>query len=1685
MANVPGPITRFCGNDSIEAPWVEDDFTPCFHESVLDAGIPFLFAAVSLITIIGSVIYKHVRKNHTGDHSGYLPISAHDDSIAGPEADIDDQENLDQDNPLSDPAAHLGQVSSGRRISIRDTIKTLAAFVSLAISITWMVQRSDEDKSTYLYIAPLVLTCVWAYVSILTIFHLLRPLNPLVSLTPHFSSFFIVNAPIALFRLRTQVIHRTSHLELILASIYFADAILLVILALTSTKSTRALVAKPGQRVPCPEVYASLSALALFSWADPLIALGFKRAMNKDDIWDFRLSDYSSAVIHHFRQSILATRKNYPFIVRLVINFRKRITVQVFWAVCWAFLIFVGPFALERILYFVEHKDTISAEWGYIYVFGMFFGMLLATVAQSQMLWHGRRISMQLRSIVVGEVYAKALRRKDRAGQTQKASSNDSDDSDEDGKENEPFTYGAINTMISNDTSEISEASAYLQDLYILPLQITLAILLLYRVLGWPALAGVVTMACFIPFNLFLTKKVEKIQDDLMKATDKRSELMNELLQAIRIIKFFSWERNFYAKVDRARERELSRLRLRFTWWIFGTAMWFGTPVFVTITTFFVYTKVAGNILTAEVAFPALALFNVLRAPMDAFPEMLSLCLRAKVSAARIDRFLDEEEVLVYANASTKPRKNLPSDPIIGFKNATFSYAGKSEQDAANAAHNAGETLNGHHFELKDLNLEFPVGELSVITGPTGSGKTSLLLSLLGEINPVKGQAFLPRRDSHDINPVTGLTNGIAYVAQQAWLQNNTVRNNILFGSPFEQRRYDQVIEMCALRRDFEILEHGDETEIGERGITLSGGQKQRIALARAIYSRAGHILLDDCLSAVDAHTAKWLFAKCLMGPLMQGRTRILVTHAVSLTLRGAAHVVVLRNGVVIANGTPNQVLEAGVLGDDVAHEEQALEEHSADDRTVAGIEETEDESGANTPVASSSVSLTAAGKKKRSNDDSSSTDSTIPIKEKKKLIEDEGKIDGSLSWDVYKLYFGSMGGIPYWVFLLSAFIFMQVFQVASDTWLRFWAGASRRQDDNFAYSSSSSFAATSVPSFASSTSSIATNMSGLLMSFACQYREGHTYFGNNPIRVCRQEIYDERQPMSPMSALTYQSPMSDEFTTFGDKPPKELGDLNYYLGVYALLSFLYIFTIMCRQAVQYKGSLAASRSIHRRLLSQILNSPVRFFDTTPLGRIMNRFTKDIETVDQEVAPIASNLMFDLLGTLTVVIVISYITPQFLFPAFLISIMFVIMATLYLRSSRELKRIESITKSPIFSHFGESLSGVATIRAYGQEKRFQRENLELLDEHNRPFFYLWVCNRWLSIRVDVLSSFVSFFAGLLIIINRNKLDAGAAGLSLSYSLTFTDHVLWLVRLYSNNEMNMNSVERVREYMDLPQEPPAVIEGSRPPPGWPNNGEIQVENLVMQYSPEDPPVIRDVSFHINPREKVGIVGRTGAGKSTLAVAFFRFMELTAGKITVDGIDISKLGVHDLRSSLTIIPQDPVLFIGTIRTNLDPFNEHDDAALWATLKRVHLISEDGTGSNSFGNLDSEVQENGNNFSQGQRQLIGLARALLKQSKIIILDEATASVDHETDARIQATIREEFKESTLLTIAHRLRTIIDFDKVLVMDHGRVVQYDTPWNLIRVDGIFRGMCQRSGEFELLLEMAATAEAKANSSRS
>jgi ABC-type multidrug transport system fused ATPase/permease subunit len=532
--------------------------------------------------------------------------------------------------------------------------------------------------------------------------------------------------------------------------------------------------------------------------------------------------------------------------------------------------------------------------------------------------------------------------------------------------------------------------------------------------------------------------------------------------------------------------------------------------------------------------------------------------------------------------------------------------------------------------------------------------------------------------------------------------------------------------------------------------------------------------------------------------------------------------------------------------------------------------------------------------------------------------------------------------------------------------------------------------------------------------------------------------------------------------------------------------------------------------------MNSVTHARFRFFDSTPLGQVMNRFSKDIEAIDQEVAPCAVGVVHCLFSILTIVTLISVITPAFLIAAVFISVLYFMIGKLYINASRDLKRLDSVQRSPLYQQFGETLSGMTTIRAYGDERRFIRENEHRVNTHSRPFLYSWAANRWLAFRVDIVGALVSFFSGMFVILSVGRIDAGAAGLAMSYAVTFTENVLWFVRLYGSNEQNMNSVERVKEYLDVEQEAPQIIPDNRPDPSWPSHGSVEFVNYSTRYRKDFDFVLRDISFKILPGEKVGVVGRTGAGKSSLALALFRALEAEEGQILVDDLDIGKIGLQDLRENIVMVPQDPTLFTGTIRSNLDPFGLFTDEEIYTALRKVQLIGP-ATGADSprvadedspsradsvssassptrivenkniFRNLLSPVSESGSNLSQGQRQLLCLARALLKAPKVLLMDEATASIDYATDAKIQGTLRE--IRNTTLTIAHRLQTIIDYDKVLVLDRGRVVEWGEPAALLEKDGkdaegnvviedmgVFRGMCEMSGDLEILLKEAKKA---------
>ncbi|CEP16804.1 hypothetical protein [Parasitella parasitica] len=1332
-------------------------------------------------------------------------------------------------------------------------------------------------------------------------------------------------------------------------------------------------------RVMSGENWASLFSQFTFSWVNVMMKEGYSRTLDDKDLLELPHKNRAENTLNDYNKHKTSTNIS----ATIIKTFRWPLFFQMLYCFGWSVLIFGPPFFLNLIVKYIEDPKGEPVITAFLYVLGLFITNCAQSLLLQQGLYIGRTIGIRIQSIIIGEVFSKSLRRRDESG------SSDASKQDGNVEKDSKDSKSNVNNLLSVDAQKVAEIAAYIFYIYSYPFQMVLSIWGLYKLLGNAALWGVLVMICCQPVTYYVGIRFEKLHESVMSATDKRLKLMNELLSAIRIVKFFAWESEFKKRIIKAREDELGAIKSRLMMFMWMVNAWFFIPILIMVTTFYVYTQ--EHALTASVAFTALALFNTFRNAIDEFPLLMSFLIQANVSVKRVEKFLDEDEVEIPVQTSLEAAHH---GVVLGFvDNASFSWDSKS--DSYNKP------------SLKNLNLSFPVGKFSIVCGPTGSGKTSLLASLLGETFCLSGRAILPRTIPDKLSSLGGAVSGIAYVAQTAWLQNCSIRDNILFGLPFDEERYEAVLYMTALTRDLDILEFGDATEVGEKGITLSGGQKQRVAIARAVYSQANTVILDDCLSAVDAHTAKHLYEHCLTGELMKNRTIILVTHHVGLCLPAADYIVALKDGQVVDAGSPKALLKSGVLGDELSQAEE-VETITAEEAAVEGP----------IPVVpKNSNKKTAAGGK---------------------LTQDEERAEGGVSWSVYKTYIDASGGVKFLLVVLVLFGAAQACVLAQDYWIKVWSAAYGQEDSPSNDTVVGAFSAHS--------------------SFSIQGQA-------NLINAYTAPIY---------YAL-------DTFT--GSNAPV---DVKYYLAVYFLIGIVALIMTSLRTFILFTGSLKASRRIHSELLNRILRAKVRFYDITPLGRIVNRFSSDLATIDQETSPALSFLLYSIVATLCVIMLVSAVTPAFLVPGVGIAIVFFAIGSYYLRTSRDLKRLNSVSRSPIYVQFNESVNGVATIRAFGSQYRFIYENHKKIDSNNRPFLWMWATNRWLHCRADVLGAFVGFCTGFVLVLARDWVDPGLAGLSLSYSLMFTHHVLWVVRQYALNEMNMNAIERVHEYLDVEEEPPTQIAETEPSANWPQHGSMEVKDLVMQYAPENPPVLRNISFKVNPREKIGIVGRTGSGKSTLALSIFRFMDPTSGSITIDGVDIHKIGLDTLRSRLTIIPQDPVLFSGTLRSNLDPFDQHNDIELWAALKRSHLIDQASNEQQDADNqitLDSVVTENGSNWSQGQRQLIALARALVKKSALIILDEATSSVDFDTDYKIQQTIRTEFVDSALLCIAHRIRTVADYDRILVLDQGQVKEFDAPYDLMTREGsIFQQMCVRSGEYT---ELLAIAKAKKDQSSS
>ncbi|KAH7104662.1 multidrug resistance-associated ABC transporter [Auriculariales sp. MPI-PUGE-AT-0066] len=1417
---------------------------------------------------------------------------------------------------------------------------------------------------------------------------------------------------------------------------------------------------KIGTRIS-PEDYCTLWQWISFTWVSPLIARGTNTTLNEVDVWEMSPTMQSEPVFIAFQK----VNPNASLLRRLWDTNSMDMSIDFGLTVVSVALNYTGPFFLNNILKAIGSQSTPEARAkAYVYAFLAFLASACKALSDITHLWHGRRASTRVRSILVAAIYEKGLRRKDFAG----AVLNKEKEEEKTGVKVKPrknkkdestsgADIGKIVQLMSGDANRVANLVSGLYFLYSAPFEILFAALFLYQLMGWTAFAGFGILIIVSPINSLLTHRGIKINRELLAARDARMSVLNELIAEAKFIKIFAWESQWLDRAFKARGFELRKLIKSSINGLMFTLVWTSATPIVCIISFSAFI-LSGRELTVPIAFTALALFRMLSNPLNGVPAWTVSLLQTGVALERIATFLREDDVTEVASSLKRPSDYRNQDERLGIQHGNFKWnmlenAVKEEVEAApkrlrwpwasskpSTAVADSDTLSEASalssepvFELRDISIDFPTGKLTLVTGPTASGKTALLLALLGEMQADKETRIHLPKDLKQPD-ADGFFNAVSYAGQRPWLQHLSIRDNILFGGIFEQDRYDAVIDACALRPDLDRFEDGDLTEIGVRGVSLSGGQKARVALARAVYQRTRHVLLDDPLSAVDSHTARVLFDELLCGPLMKNRTVVLVTHHVDLVLPAANYLVRMLDGRIDIAGSVADLKQDGELADVVQHAKAEQEE------ATAGSIVQEDISTVAPPT---------------------ETDSKA-AKRPRKLVKDEARVEGSVKLNVYRTYMAASSYFV-WVLVLVLILCSQGLFILERLWIKTWGEAYEGEDSGL-----SAHAA-----WISSAQSEHLSASGAQLLL---------------------------QPFNEVSVATL---------------PRANVHPMFYVAVFAAITLGNSFLTVLLGAVQLVGSYLAGKRLFRRLTIAVVRAPFRWHDVTPSGRLLNRFSKDIETVDSSLSSSMRAVTNQIAGFVAAVLTIVVVLPWFLMPASIIAFCYYKLAIGYLNTGRDLRRMESNARSPIFSGFSELLEGITTVRAFSAERRFFVGLHKHLDLTTQMWYSFWMMNRWLLLRYDLLGSTAVLITTLFGLMTMNSDNyAGWAGVTITSAMSLTSSIYWCCRTVTQLELDLNSVERVVEYLEVPAEPAAIIESNRPPAYWPSSTTtsdlVTVENLTIRYAPELPAVLHNVSFGLKPRERVGLLGRTGSGKSTLAMSLLRFTDPTDGKIVIDGIDITSIGVQDLRSRITIIPQDSALFSGTLRDNLDPFKEHSEADCIAALRRVHLIDESasasrrasvapsiaessGSGAESVTEiatstetstpkltLDSPVSAGGANFSQGQRQLLAMARALLRQSSVIIFDEATSSIDFKSDARIQATIREEFQNSLLITVAHRIRTIIDFDRILVLDGGKLVEMGTPYELIqKQDGYFRKLCLQSGTFNQLEEAAATAASK------
>ncbi|NXX50089.1 MRP6 protein, partial [Tricholaema leucomelas] len=1299
----------------------------------------------------------------------------------------------------------------------------------------------------------------------------------------------------------------------------------------------------------CPEASTSFLSKITYWWLSGLVWKGCQQTLEVDDLWPVRKEDSSEEIIawaerewrkccsgtQHKKESAtfkkgqksesgIAEAEETEVLLQSEHSQSKPL-LKAFWSmfgthfllgtvcllICDVFL-FSTPQLLSLFLQFIE--DPEAPSWhSYFCAFALFLLACLQTLFEQRYMYMCLVLGLRLKTAVTGLVYRKIL-----------VLSNAS---------RKAATVGEIVNLVSVDVQKLMDLIVYFNGTWLAPIRIIICFIFLWQLLGPSALTSIAVFLFILPLNFIITKKRSQFQENQMKHKDECAKLTNAVLSDMKVIKLYGWEKAFMEKVLGIRGQELQALKRSQILFAASLASFHSSTFLIAFAMFAVYTLVDDtHVLDAQKAFVSVTLINILNTAHSFLPFSINAALQAKVSLRRLAAFLSLEELdPVSSSQSTSDCGEL----FITIRNGTFCWSKETSPC------------------LRRIDLTVPKGSLLAVVGQVGAGKSSLLAALLGELEKTDGCITI--KDT------------TAYVPQQAWIQNASVEDNILFGKEMDETWFNRVLDACALRPDLESFPAGQKSEIGEKGINISGGQKQRVSLARAVYQKASIYLLDDPLSAVDAHVGQHIFEHVL-GPssLLKDKTRVLVTHTVNI-LPQVDSIVFLVDGTISEVGSYQKLLQRNGPFAEFLHSHISAEEKAGN--ALPAIGDTKGTiTSRNGPsqdklFSDNSVKSSVVGR------------DTIPGREDcTTAAATEGRLTGEktqhgrVNTSIYAAYLEAAGP-ALCAYILLLFTAQQVVSFCRGYWLSTWA--------------------------------------------------------DDPVHNGTRQH----------TALR--------------------------VGVFGTLGVIQALGRFVATAAVLLGGVLASHKLFVQLLRNVARSPMVFFEQTPVGNLLNRFSKEMDAIDSVIPDKLKSLLGFLFNLLEIYLAILVATPWAAMAIVPLTVLYAVFQHFYIVTSCQLRRIEAASRSPIYSHIWETFQGNSVIRAHKQQQRFLCKNNFLVDEHQRASFLGAVADRWLATNLEFLGNGIVLFAALFAAVGRKHLSPGAAGFSVSCALQITGVLNWMVRAWTELENSIVSVERVREYSRTPKEAPWTLNGELQGQVWLTEGRIEFRNYSLRYRPQLELALKHISLTINGHEKIGITGRTGAGKSTLAVGLLRLVEAAEGAILIDGLDIAQLGLHDLRTKITVIPQDPVLFSGSLRMNLDPLNQYTDADIWTALEQTQLKP---FVADLPDQLEYKCTDQGGNLSTGQKQLVCLARALLQKAKILILDEATAAVDLETDLRIQSTLRTQFKDSTVLTIAHRINTIMDCDRILVLENGQVAEFDALEHLVAQKGLFYRLMEESG---------------------